>query len=100
MEEHHGVSFKQYRPDWLKNPFSPYPMELDLYNADIGVAYMLHGTNHREFIPSYHGYEEEFTKTLTRDAAKVKLCTENNVKYVVIPHPCTEEEMKALLLPL
>lgn len=47
METWYGMPFGKARPEWLKMSFSKIPLELDVYNAKLGVAAQHHGEHHR-----------------------------------------------------
>jgi len=78
--------FNKIRPNWLKCPYSKYPLELDLYNEELKIAVEYNGKQHYKYINFFHQNEDGFLKQLQRDEEKVKICSELNIKLIVVPY--------------
>jgi hypothetical protein len=88
-----GVPFPSVRPAFLKNPATGKPLELDGFNADIetplgnGLAFEYDGIQHAAFNPHFHrGDENEFKYQFLKDELKDKLCRQNGIVLIRIPH--------------
>lgn len=80
-----GVPFPTAHPEWLVNPRTGYPLELDGYAAPLALAFEHDGPHHNgRAIRSAQG-PEYFRRIRERDALKDRLCVENGVCLVRIP---------------
>lgn len=79
-----GLKFEKIKPDWLKNPNSNYPLELDMYNEKYNLGVEHQGTLHF-FSINHFGGEKEFEKRQKRDEIKYELCKQNNTKLIYVP---------------
>ncbi len=78
--------FEKIRPDWLKSSITNYPLELDLYNDNLKLAFEYQGKQHYEFVKRFHGDESNFIKQQRRDIEKKELCMKNNVTLIDVPY--------------
>jgi hypothetical protein len=79
----------QYRPDFLTNPESGRPLELDCYDPVEGLAVEYNGKQHYVYNDNSHYYHrnlEAFQDQIYRDELKWRLCNENQIYLIVIPY--------------
>jgi hypothetical protein len=79
----------QYRPNFLTNPESGRPLELDCYDPVEGLAVEYNGKQHYVYNDNSHYYHrnlEAFYDQIYRDELKWKLCNENQIYLIVIPY--------------
>lgn len=86
LEKLTGVSFPTVNPDWLRvseNGGPSHTIELDGYNADIGVALEFSGPLHTKWSPSVEPYDA-YLRRVMLDKAKIELCERHSVCLIVI----------------
>lgn len=81
-----GKPFEKCRPDWLINPISEYPMELDGYNEELKIAVEYNGKQHYEFSNFFHSTLDKFNAQLSRDNLKRQLCKEHDIFLIEVPY--------------
>ncbi len=84
LELETGRAWTKVRPDWLRNPETGAPMELDMFCAEMPAAVEYNGRQHYEFPNSFHTTRAEFDAQLRRDKAKAELCRRRGVRLVVV----------------
>lgn len=89
--------FKKCKPEWLKNPTTGRRLELDLYNAELGLAFEYDGAQHHHFVPHFHVSQDHFKYRQLLDRLKDKLCQTHGVVLVRVPHTITESDMPAYI---
>lgn len=62
-----------------------YPLELDGYNNDFGLAFEYQGEQHYEFIPYIHQTYENFSSQVKRDNDKRDACKRLNIELLEVP---------------
>jgi hypothetical protein len=72
----YGVKFKKERPAFLKG------LELDGFNAELGLAFEHHGEQHYS---EGDYFNDKLNNIRLRDRQKVALCKKENIKLIVIP---------------
>lgn len=80
LEHHFQKKFITAYPNWLINPSTNYPLELDMYCAELNLAIEYNGIHHYE--PIYG--EERFIETVEKDQLKEKLCKDYKVQLISI----------------
>ena len=81
FEDHYNAKFPTKRPQFLEG------LELDGYNEELNIAFEYNGKQHYEYIPHFHrNGEQDFIKQQERDRMKYKLCSEKNIKLILIPY--------------
>jgi hypothetical protein len=94
LEKIYGVKFPNVRPTFLKNIETGRLLELDAYNEDLKLAIEYNGPLHYRF--NCNGTTltyNEFKKQVARDKLKKKLCIENGVHLITIPHNVPLEKL-------
>lgn len=81
-------SFPKSKPEWLQG------LELDGYCPELRIAFEYQGRQHYKVIPHWHSNgKADLEAQQARDAKKVRLCDENWVTLVVIPHTIRDKTM-------
>jgi hypothetical protein len=86
MEKIYGVPFKNTRPSWLKNDTTGRNLELDCYNEKLKMAVEYQGIFHTKFPNFFHKTLNEFKEVQRRDKLKIKICKQEGVHLIVVPH--------------
>ena len=68
-----GYEAYKNRPEWLINPVSGWPLELDYYIPELKIAFEVQGRQHYEPIARFGGVSQ-FQKQQARDQQKRNLC--------------------------
>lgn len=61
------------------------------------LAVEVHGRQHFEYSPHFHGSKENFLKSLERDRRKFIWCNWNNLDLVVVKYDDKEDSIRSLL---
>jgi hypothetical protein len=80
--------FLKIRHPNIINPSTNRPLELDLYNEELRIAFEYNGKQHYQYIPHFHGDISNFNDQQSRDNGKIALCTANGIKLIIIPYTC------------
>lgn len=70
---------------WLRNERGN-SMELDGYSELLNLAFEHNGQQHYEIDGFFNRSESQLSRRLNDDAEKARLCIENNVVLIVVPH--------------
>jgi len=76
LEQLTGKKFPTIVPAWLG-------LELDGYNAELGIALEFRGPLHTKWTPTYEPYERYYTR-VQRDQQKITECAKHNVNLIVV----------------
>ena len=68
-----GHKASKIRPEWLRNPKTGYPLELDFYIPELKIAFEIQGRQHYEPL-DFWGGEEAFQGVRERDQQKRNQC--------------------------
>jgi hypothetical protein len=86
LQKIYGVKFSTVRPDWLRNPKTGRPMELDCYNEELKIGLEYQGIHHYRW-PNWTGQsKQDWIDQVERDRLKVDLCDLHGVYLVSIPY--------------
>jgi hypothetical protein len=88
-----GMSFPKKRPKWLRNSRGR-QMELDGYNAILGIAFEYQGIQH--YKKGFFGGDIE--QRIADDQRKVELCKENQVTLMHLTHEMDPSTFKEQIL--
>lgn len=79
--------FPKARPAFLQNYVtSGHNLELDCYNADLGIGIEYNGRQHYHYTPYFHTSKEAFDNTRYRDDLKRRLCDQAGIRLIVVPY--------------
>lgn len=84
FEEIFKTKFVRKRHAWLKNNVTGLPLELDGYCSELNIAFEYQGKQHYKECGFFNVGANILNKMQARDALKVKICKENNIKLIVI----------------
>ena len=93
-------SFDKARPDFLRNPVTGgnFNLELDCYCPELRLAVEYNGVQHYKFVPYFHKNKEAFLNQKYRDDMKRRICKENGINLVEVPHSVDVESIKSYLV--
>jgi hypothetical protein len=89
--------FPNQRPLFLTNSVTGKPLELDCYNAEIGLAVEYNGRQHYSYTPGMHKSYDAFRTQQYRDDMKRRMCKENNVILIEVPYSIKVESIENYL---
>ena len=92
--------FPSQRPDFLRNPVTGgnFNLELDCYNADLGLAVEYNGVQHYKYTPYFHRSKDHFMNQKYRDDMKRRICKENRIVLIEVPHTVKLEMIREFLV--
>lgn len=92
--------FPKQRPDFLANHITGEGnnLELDCYNADLGIAVEYNGRQHYNYVPYFHKNHDQFVNQKYRDDMKRRLCAENKVILIEVPYTIAHKNIKKYLI--
>lgn len=100
-EKYFGKPFVSFWPDWLKNPETDKPLELDIYNDELKIAIEYNGEQHYKYPNKYmhdkNNGLERFIKQIRRDIYKVDACDAHGVYLITVPYNVPEHLMEAYI---
>lgn len=93
-----GQSFERSRNlPWLINEAGN-AMELDGYNAELGLAFEHNGQQHYELDGFYSRQQHQLNRRINDDSKKAQLCKENKVTLIIIPFTVPIVEIQNFVL--
>jgi len=92
LEKIFDKKFPNQRPQFLVNPSTGYPLELDCYNQELDLAVEVNGRQHYEYDPFFHRDYSEFDEQRYRDEVKNVLCKKYGIKLLTIPYDIDDIE--------
>jgi hypothetical protein len=92
-------SFDKHRPDFLRNPVTggDFNLELDCFDPELKIAVEYNGVQHYQYIPFFHKNKEAFLNQKYRDDMKRRMCQENGVLLIEVPHTIKLENIKEFI---
>ena len=82
-----GKPFPKARPSFLQNYVtSGHNLELDCYNAELGIGIEYNGQQHYHYTPYFHRSRDAFDNIRYRDDLKQRLCNQAGVRLIVVPY--------------
>jgi hypothetical protein len=100
LENYFEKPFPKCRPNFLRNVVTggDFNLELDCFNEELGIAVEYNGIQHEKYIPYFHKNKESFYNQKYRDFMKQKLCQENNILLITVPHTIKVCNIKDFIL--
>lgn len=96
-EEIFGVPFKNGYPPWLISK-KKRQMEIDVYNEDLKIGIEYNGEQHYNPKSSLHRNKADYQNLKERDELKRKLCDENGVYLITVPHTVPLDQIKDYII--
>ena len=95
-----GKPFPSQRPDFLRNPVTGghFNLELDCYNAELKLAVEYNGVQHYKYVPYFHRNKDHFMNQKYRDDMKRRMCKQNGITLIEVPHTVQLADIKSFLL--
>ena len=92
--------FPTQRPDFLRNPVTGgnFNLELDCYNAELGLAVEYNGVQHYKYSPYFHRSKDHFLNQKYRDDMKRRMCNDNRIVLIVVPHTVKLPDIRKFLV--
>lgn len=88
-----GKPFPKARPSFLQNYItSGHNLELDCYNAELGIGIEYNGQQHYHYTPYFHRSKDAFDNIRYRDDLKQRLCDRAGVRLIVVPYTVKDIE--------
>jgi hypothetical protein len=93
-----GKKFDKVRPEFLTNPVTGHPLELDLYNEELRLAIEYNGAQHYQFNAMMHNNSKDrFQNQQYRDLIKKQLCDQHGIRLVLVPYTVSEDKIPEFL---
>lgn len=93
-----GKKFDRVRPEFLTNPVTGHPLELDLYNEELRLAIEYNGSQHYHFNGMMHNNSRDrFQNQQYRDLIKKQLCDQHGIRLVLVPYTVPEDKIPEFL---
>ena len=91
--------FDKSRPDFLRNPVTGgnFNLELDCFDAELRIAVEYNGIQHYQYIPFFHKNKEAFLNQKYRDDMKRRICRDNGILLIEVPHTIKLEDIKGFI---
>lgn len=93
LEQLFGVPFPKYRPQWLRNPKTGRPLEIDGCNTELGLAFEYHGPQHYKVVLPFKMNSARLESSKYRDKLKKSLCKAHGIEIVEIPFTVESDGM-------
>ncbi len=87
--------FAKARP--ILNPVTKQYLELDCYNADLGLAAEYQGKQHYKYTPFFHKNKEAFRNQQYRDELKRIACQQHGIHLIEIPYWIPHNKIESYL---
>lgn len=98
LEDYFKRPFPKVKANFIRNPKTNRPLELDCYNPDLKIALEHHGIQHYEYPNRYHKSEDEFKELKYRDNIKSAMCQKLGIKLIIVKYDVPEAELKSYIL--
>ena len=91
--------FDKIRPDFLTNPITNAPLELDMYNAELNLAVEYNGSQHYTFNRMMHNNSRDrFQNQQYRDYIKRNICRDRGIDLIIVPYTVRADKIGEFLL--
>ena len=98
LESLFGKPFPKSHPEWLKNPGTNKPLELDCYNEKLKLAVEYNGEQHYKVDGFFTKTKNDLVKQQKRDCAKAAACRKQGVTLIVVKYTVKPENIKNHIL--
>jgi hypothetical protein len=99
LEFYFKKPFDKIRPDFLTNPITNMPLELDCYNDELKLAVEYNGAQHYHLNQKFHnGSRDRFQNQQYRDYIKKTKCKEHGIDLIIVPYTIPNNRVGEYLL--
>lgn len=89
----------QVRPDWLRNPRTNRPLELDISELKhLKIAVEYNGRQHYVYTKKWHKTLEDFKQQVYRDTVKYELCQKHGIYLITVPYNVPISQIHAFIV--
>lgn len=98
--------FNTLRPNFLRNPITSssdgdssqnFNLELDCFEPSLRLALEYQGQQHYKYIPHFHKNKEAFRNQQYRDELKRRMCKDNKINLIEVPHTVKTHEIEPFI---
>jgi hypothetical protein len=97
MQSIFNKPFTNQRPNFLRS-VTGNNLELDCYNEELKLAVEYNGAQHEKYIPYFHKNKEAFLNQLYRDDIKRRICKDNGIYLIEVPHTVKIHDIEKYIL--
>lgn len=98
LEYYFQKQFEKVRPDFLINPVTHQPLELDCYNEELRLAVEYNGKQHYVYNKMMHqNSKDSFRNQQYRDHIKKDLCEKHGIRLIIVPYSVQEDKIPEFL---
>ncbi len=98
LESIFNAPFNKIRPKFLNNSVTSSNLEIDCYNDDLKIGVEYNGVQHYKYTPYFHKNEEAFMNQKYRDEMKRRLCKDNDILLIEVPHTVAIEDIQQYII--
>lgn len=93
------TGFNNARPDFLNNIVTggKHNLEIDCWEPSLKLGVEYNGKQHYEYTPYFHKNREAFMNQKYRDELKRRMCRDNGVNLIEVPHTVKHREIEPFL---
>ena len=99
LEKIFNKPFEKIRPAFLNNPVTGgiHNLEIDCYNDELKLGVEYNGVQHYKYTPFFHKNKEAFHNQKYRDELKRRMCKDNGICLIEVPHTVQHEDIEKFL---
>jgi hypothetical protein len=98
LEFYFKKPFVKTRPEFLVNPITGQPLELDCYNDELKIAVEYNGKQHYEYNKMMHQDSKfAFQNQKYRDHIKKELCNKFGIRLISVPYIVSDDKIPEYL---
>jgi hypothetical protein len=99
LEFYFQKPFQKIRPEFLTNPITNSPLELDMYNEELRLAVEYNGAQHYNFNRMMHNNSrDKFQNQQYRDYIKKNICKDLGIDLIIVPYTVPNDKIGEFLM--
>lgn len=99
LEFYFHKPFEKIRPEFLTNPITNSPLELDMYNEELRLAVEYNGAQHYNFNRMMHNNSrDKFQNQQYRDYIKKNICKDLGIDLIIVPYTVPNDKIGEFLM--